>query len=904
MNNIQQNILNVNETICKNIEKFAQSERGLLSQNILAQLRNLVEQIFLNEYSHGKDIDNNYKNIVKAIDYAKTRGELRFLNRFHKLLQISSSHYTLDEENSERLMLKYYKSLLEIKNFLKNKYDLEVFQNLNDFPLDIDKSQKPYYEAIANVIEHHPIEIESIYNERYYIQKIKPFFVNNKIYYEITFILANDKRNKFDRIIAFTKLEILKNYAVNLSIKVKEINILDKEMPILIIDNWEPSIRPCELNNFAKILGKPENIKVGSTEYKNLMFQLKSIRLNLVELIDLPNDSYIFLKGQILLNAKNSNIFDILDACRYITINNKKGNNVIRYLLYYLNNRIIKKQFRDEPCSILSNLFLKFGCIPFDQMPFNTSLINHNPKVSDLLDCINTEGREHELLARQIKNNTETKGELYTNEKELENFENIDELIKKYNRSLYPKHVHRRIETFKDFLYIKGYEQDTHDILQIIKSYSISGVKKYSDSVDSWLAKSAYVIDCEEKKKALREMFVNSKVALIYGSAGTGKSTIINHLSNFLNDKSKLYLANTNPAVDNLKRKIEANNCTFRTIASFLMSNTVKTDFDILIIDECSTVNNKDMLEVLKKATFKLLVLVGDIYQIESITFGNWFSMAKKFISKESITELTKPYRSDNAQLITFWDKIRNIDKNKLDNIVEIITKNNYSKALDESIFEQSQDDEIILCLNYDGLYGINNINRFLQNNNESSPFLWGVHTYKINDPVLFNESERFGSILYNNLKGKIIDIKIFTDRIRFDVEIDKVLNDIDVWGTPITLLDCDKNDKSLIRFSVNKNKSTDEDDDSFSDTIVPFQVAYAISIHKAQGLEYNSVKIVITNEINEMISHNIFYTAITRAKEKLKIYWTPETERKILDNLTVRDSGRDAALFAIKFKP
>ena len=66
--------------------------------------------------------------------------------------------------------------------------------------------------------------------------------------------------------------------------------------------------------------------------------------------------------------------------------------------------------------------------------------------------------------------------------------------------------------------------------------------------------------------------------------------------------------------------------------------------------------------------------------------------------------------------------------------------------------------------------------------------------------------------------------------------------------------------------------KNTDEDDDS-SDAVVPFQVAYAVSIHKAQGLEYDSVKIVISNEVEEMISHNIFYTAITRAKEKLKIY-------------------------------
>jgi ATP-dependent exoDNAse (exonuclease V) alpha subunit len=67
--------------------------------------------------------------------------------------------------------------------------------------------------------------------------------------------------------------------------------------------------------------------------------------------------------------------------------------------------------------------------------------------------------------------------------------------------------------------------------------------------------------------------------------------------------------------------------------------------------------------------------------------------------------------------------------------------------------------------------------------------------------------------------------------------------------------------------------------------------------------LEYNSVKVVITDEIEEMITHNIFYTAITRAKNRLKIYWTAETERKIFNSLKKRDSGKDAAILASKFK-
>ena len=102
----------------------------------------------------------------------------------------------------------------------------------------------------------------------------------------------------------------------------------------------------------------------------------------------------------------------------------------------------------------------------------------------------------------------------------------------------------------------------------------------------------------------------------------------------------------------------------------------------------------------------------------------------------------------------------------------------------------------------------------------------------------------------------------------------------------------------SVIRFCVFKNEYENFDEDTYDiNTIIPFQISYAISIHKAQGLEYRSVKIVITNETEERITHNIFYTAITRAKENLKIYWSPETEKSVLGRLEVRDSIRDANL-------
>ena len=115
-------------------------------------------------------------------------------------------------------------------------------------------------------------------------------------------------------------------------------------------------------------------------------------------------------------------------------------------------------------------------------------------------------------------------------------------------------------------------------------------------------------------------------------------------------------------------------------------------------------------------------------------------------------------------------------------------------------------------------------------------------------------------------------------------------------------MLDSIEEATSVIRFSANKLRSMDEDDDDSASDIIPFQVAYAVSIHKAQGLDYDSVKIVITNETEERISHNVFYTAITRAKKKLKIYWTPETQNKIIGALEQKFNKKDAHLLKYKF--
>jgi hypothetical protein len=607
---------------------------------------------------------------------------------------------------------------------------------------------------------------------------------------------------------------------------------------------------------------------------------------SLLDVVDLPDDQYAAL-ASVAVGGGRAQIFPVLDAVRSIVHGSARGSNVLRYLMLRMQNQVLKLQYNQEPCGPLSNLRVPYACIPFDDMPFCTSLPGHNPRYWDLIESLDTTGREHELLARRVKNNVERGGVLYTPVADLDEFADVPALLDAYNRALYYKHTGRQLVADRGHLFIREYEADTVAIVTRLMGLAASGIDGYPAAVERWLGEAHHGIDDELKKEALRLLFAQSRVALIYGAAGTGKSTMVDHLAQYFNNRTKLFLAHTHPAVDNLKRRVAAQNSTFRTISSQNYRTSAEPDYDVLVIDECSTVSNSDLLKVLQKTSFKLLVLVGDVYQIESIQFGNWFSLIASFIPSTSVFELTTPFRTKDESLLSFWSKVRNVD----DDIAEAITRNGYSSVLDASLFQPQADDEIVLCLNYDGLYGINNVNRFLQSANPSPPVTWRESTFKVGDPVLFNDTPRFRPVIFNNLKGRITGIEHAPGRIQFDVDLDRSLSEFDVVGDDLEWLG-----GSTVRFSVYDYNASDDDDDSLA-TTVPFQVAYAVSIHKAQGLEYDSVKVVITRANEDDVTHSIFYTAVTRARRRLRIFWTPETQQAVLQSLRRSDNAKDVAL-------
>ncbi|MBO2592143.1 ATP-dependent DNA helicase [Shewanella algae] len=885
-------VQNASGAISHNIANLSDN-RELLSQNVLAQVRNLVEGVAVLFYRNSLDAEFSYPEINPALQYISGNGKLNFVCRFHKLLQKVASHYTFDGDSSERLMLKYYEYLYRIRAAVYQNYSLQLIPNLESFPVDLDPSLREYHEKITARIEFsRGTNYVGDRKDRYYIQKNRPFIFNGRIYYEVTFCRAVNKVSKFDRVIAFTDLDISDEYAVNLTLRRDQIEVLGHVMPITLILAWEVSIRSCELKNFARLLGHSVTGSTSSQEYQYLMSFLTQGYRNLNDLMCMSDQNYQQVRLGALVTNNASQIFVFLDKARHIIKASLPGGNILRYLLLRMNNQLLKSQYNRDGCELLSNLKFSFSSIPFDQMPFCTSLPKHNPRFWDLSECIDMAGRQHELLARRVRNNVERHGVLYTPIGDLSEFGDVEVLIKDFNNRIYKTHKEiRSLVSDKGHVFINGYEEDTFSIIEKLKTFSSSGISGYTQAVTRWIAESAHSIDDTVKQQVLTQLFSDSKVALIYGAAGTGKSTMVDHIAHYFSDKRKLFLAHTNPAKDNLMRKVTAQNSEFRTVSSEIRSGhpPFLPDYDLLVIDECSTVSNSDLLKVLNKNTAKLIVLVGDVYQIESIQFGNWFEVISSFIPSSSVFELTTPFRTQNNSLLDFWNKVRNID----DDLTEVMVRHGYSSILDSSIFQSQGNDEIILCLNYDGLYGINNINRFLQSSNPNPTITWGDSIYKVGDPVLFYESERFKPVIYNNLKGRIIRIEQFVGCIQFDIELDRPLTEFDVSGNELEWVE-----GSTVRFQVFEVENSDDDDDSLNITI-PFQVAYAVSIHKAQGLEYDSVKVVITDANEEDISHSIFYTAITRARENLKIFWTPETQQKVIQRLQRIPRNKDVALIS-----
>ena len=102
----------ISNVIEKNIEYYETiKDKGFLSENILAQLRNLIEDvaILINNRENNQNLDTQYENISPSLDYLKGKSKYKFILDFYNFLKGTSSHYTPSEDGAEKLVAYYFR---------------------------------------------------------------------------------------------------------------------------------------------------------------------------------------------------------------------------------------------------------------------------------------------------------------------------------------------------------------------------------------------------------------------------------------------------------------------------------------------------------------------------------------------------------------------------------------------------------------------------------------------------------------------------------------------------------------------------------------------------------------------------------------------------------------------------
>ena len=399
------------------------------------------------------------------------------------------------------------------------------------------------------------------------------------------------------------------------------------------------------------------------------------------------------------------------------------GKNVVRYLLINLREKSLIDVMPNRFTKMLagSPLYLASGCRPFERNPLLANLPHSKTAEVSITKTLSASGTEKInilLPYLRIRNAINKSGELYFKASEIAS----DKSINDYNEYLVEWEQDQGYSIVNDsgLVTISAYETITLKILQRLLDFTQAGIKGQKELNARFIKDHSALFEKVDvsKQKAIKYAFVNSRILLIYGAAGTGKTTLINYISSLMPKSKKLFLTKTHAAIQHLQRRINnpGSDSDFICIDSFTRRVNLP-DYDIIFVDECSTIDNRTMLNFISKiSSDSLLVLAGDINQIESIDFGNWFYYAKAIITTQGANiELLDTWRTQEENLLSLWEEVRNNDVRITE---KLVIDGPFSKEIGSDIFTSDVKDEVVLCLNYDGKFGLNNINSYFQNAN------------------------------------------------------------------------------------------------------------------------------------------------------------------------------------------
>lgn len=385
----------------------------------------------------------------------------------------------------------------------------------------------------------------------------------------------------------------------------------------------------------------------------------------------------------------------------------------------------------------------------------------------------------------------------------------------------------------------------------------------------------------DDQKEAIKKSLENN-VSIITGGPGTGKTTIINGLVKIIRLINDWYkpedlnkIALLAPTGRASKKMAESTRASASTIHRYLKWNKDDDTFGynednphqprVVIVDETSMVDTYLMFNLLKGIEHQVkIIFVGDENQLPSVGFGlilNDLINSKKF----NHVALNKIYRQSNKSYIPYLakeiketllsdeffddkDDFKFIEANnhQIKDTIKQICELSIKKAL-------SEEDIQVLVPMYKGENGIDNLNILLQNifnpsNELKREIAIGDVIYRENDKViqLINDPD---NNVYNGDVGYI-----------------KKIND---------------DQKKLIEVNYDGNIVIYR-----RDNLNAINHAYAISIHKSQGSEFNHVIMPITINYSRMLYNKLIYTGVTRAKKSLMIIGNYDSlEKGVLNN-------------------
>ncbi len=399
----------------------------------------------------------------------------------------------------------------------------------------------------------------------------------------------------------------------------------------------------------------------------------------------------------------------------------------------------------------------------------------------------------------------------------------------------------------------------------------------------------------EMQKKAVTEA-VRCGLLVLTGGPGTGKTTTINTLiAYFGSEDLRILLAA--PTGRAAKRMTEATGYEARTIHRLLEVSGAQEggtagefgrneenplDADVIIIDEMSMVDIYLMHALLKAVTpGTRLIMVGDSNQLPSVGPG---SVLKDIISSGEVTvvRLTRIFRqASESDIVINAHKINRGEHLSLDNksrdffflkrqdantIISIVIQLVREK-LPPYVNAKPFDIQVLTPMRK-GLLGVERLNRILQEYlNPADP---DKQEYETED-TLFREGDKVMQVK-NNYQTE------WEIRSRYGIPLEK--------GTGVF-----NGDMGLIReINPHTERITVEFDEgrmveySYTD-LEELELAYAVTIHKAQGSEYPAVVMPLLGGPRMLMSRNLLYTAVTRARKCVTIVGDPVIFDQMIDN-------------------